>query len=76
MIPLSAHLYECCNTEPKFQMFPFVKMNSDRTSAILNKEYYFIKYFNKGHKKCHLKQRTKYGLENGNLGFIETLQKQ
>ena len=33
MIPLSAHFDECCNTEPKFQMFLFFKMNSDSASA-------------------------------------------
>ncbi|MCG8094140.1 MAG: hypothetical protein JAZ17_11035 [Candidatus Thiodiazotropha endolucinida] len=45
MIPLSAHLDECCHTEPKFQMFPFFKMSNDSTSARLNKENYFIKCF-------------------------------
>ena len=46
MIPLSAHLATCCQTEPKFQMFPFFKLNSESTSARLTKENYFIKSFN------------------------------
>ena len=46
MIPLSAHLATCCQTEPKFQMFPFFKLNSESTSARLTKETYFIKSFN------------------------------
>ena len=31
---------------------------------------------NKRQKDCLWKQRTHYGLENGSLGFIETLHKQ
>ena len=31
---------------------------------------------NKHQKDCLWKQRTQYGLENGSLGFIETLHKQ
>ena len=31
---------------------------------------------NKRKKDCLWKHRTHYGLENGNLGFIETLHKQ
>ena len=46
MIPLSAHLATCCQAEPKFQMFPFFKLNSESTSARLTKENYFIKNFN------------------------------
>ena len=47
MIQLSAHLVTCCQTEPKFQMFPFFKLNSESTSARLTKENYFIKSFKK-----------------------------
>lgn len=40
MIPLSANLDECYNTEPKFPMFSFFKMSSDSVSARLTKEDY------------------------------------
>ena len=46
MIPLSAHPATCYQTEPKFQMFPFFKLNSESTSARLTKENYLIKSFN------------------------------
>ena len=46
MIQLSAHLATCCQTGPKFQMFPFFKLNSESTSFRLTKENYFIKSFN------------------------------
>ena len=45
MIPLSAHLDICCQREPKFQMFPFFKLNSESTSARLTKENFLIKCF-------------------------------
>lgn len=54
MIPLSAHLNECCKTEPKFQMFPFFKINNESTSARLNKENYFIKCFKPKLNALHL----------------------
>ena len=44
-IPLSVHLDTCCQTELKFQMFPFYKLNSESISARLTKESYFIKCF-------------------------------
>ena len=44
-IPLSVHLDTCCQTEPKFQIFPFYKLNSESISARLTKESYFIKCF-------------------------------
>ena len=45
IISLSAHLDECCSTEPKFKMFLFFKTIYDSTSARLNKKLYFIKCF-------------------------------
>ena len=44
-IPLSAHLDECSNHEPKFQMFPFYKVRSEKASVRLSKENYFINCF-------------------------------
>ena len=33
-------------------------------------------FYNERQKDCLWKQRSHYGLENGSLGFIETLHKQ
>lgn len=45
MIPFSTYWATCCQTKPKFQMFPLFKLNSESTSARLTKENYFIKSF-------------------------------
>ena len=44
-MPLSKHLNECSNKEPKFSIFPFYKLKNDDVSARLAKERYFIKIF-------------------------------
>ena len=44
-IPFSGHLDQCCNQEPKFQMFPFFKIKSEDISVRLAKERYFINSF-------------------------------
>ena len=44
--PLSGHIDICCQTDPKFTMFPFYKMHSESISARLAKEKHFIKCFN------------------------------
>ena len=44
-IPLSSHLDICCQTDPKFQMFPFFKIHSELASVRLSKESYFINCF-------------------------------
>ena len=45
-LPLSGQIDICCQTDPKFTMFPFFKMHSESISASLAKEKHFIKYFN------------------------------
>ena len=45
-LPLSGHIDICCQTDPKFTMFPFFKMHSESISARLAKEKHFIKCFN------------------------------
>ena len=45
-LPLSGHIDICCQTDPKFTMFPFYKMHSESISARLAKEKHFIKCFN------------------------------
>ena len=44
-IPLSAHLDTCSNNEPKFLMFPFYKVRTEKASFRLAKENFFIKCF-------------------------------
>ena len=44
-IPLSKHLDECSNSEPKFEMFPFYKLKTESTAARLIKEKHFIEKF-------------------------------
>ena len=44
-MPLSAHLDNCCSSEPKFKIFPFFKLYSNNVSARLSKEKFFIKLF-------------------------------
>ena len=45
-LPLSGHIDICCQTDPKFTMFPFYKMHSESISTRLAKEKHFIKCFN------------------------------
>jgi hypothetical protein len=45
MIPLSKHLDQCSDANPKFQMFPFFKLKSNNTVERLIKERYFIDKF-------------------------------
>ena len=45
-LPLSGHIDICCQTDPKFTMFPFYKMHSESISARLAKGKHFIKCFN------------------------------
>ena len=47
------------------RVFVMIALNSDAASN-----------YNERQKDCLWKQRTHYGLENGSLGFIETLHKQ
>jgi len=42
---VSHHIDNCCKKEPKFQIFPFFKINNNSVSARLAKETYFIKIF-------------------------------
>ena len=44
-IPFSGHLDTCCNSEPKFKMFPFYKMKTGTVAARLARENHFIKCF-------------------------------
>ena len=44
-IPVSAHLNNCSQTDPKFIMFPFFKLKTENSSARLAKEHYFIRCF-------------------------------
>ena len=44
-MPVSAHIDNCCKTEPKFSIFPFYKFQNDDVSARLSKERYFIDVF-------------------------------
>ena len=44
-LPLSEHIDICCQTNPKFTMFPFFKMHSESFSARLAKEKHFIRCF-------------------------------
>lgn len=44
-MPLSAHIDNCCKTDPKFSIFPFYKFQKDDVSARLTKERYFIDVF-------------------------------
>ena len=45
MIPLSEHIDNCCQTTPKFNMFPFFKLKSNNISNRIQKEMYFIRAF-------------------------------
>ena len=44
-IPVSAHLDNCSQTDPRFIMFPFFKLKTENSSARLAKEHYFIRCF-------------------------------
>ena len=44
-IPLSEHIDNCSQNNPKFQMFPFFKMRTESISARLAKEKHFIRCF-------------------------------
>ena len=42
-LPVSAHLDNCSQTDPKFIMFPFFKLKTENSLARLGKEHYFIR---------------------------------
>ena len=44
-MPLSKHLDECCNNDPKFSILPFYKFDENDVSVRLSKENFFIKVF-------------------------------
>ena len=44
-LPLSEHIDICCQTSPKFTLFPLFKMHSESVSARLAKEKHFIRCF-------------------------------
>ena len=44
-IPLSEHIDNCSQNNPKFQMFLFFKMRTESISARLAKEKHFIRCF-------------------------------